>query len=77
MTRKIWWSIISVLGLSIILMLSQLIHIPVLTVSEQQGEEVLIIPLFHGRDFDYQYLHSVQKPRCRSILLLHRTINYS
>ena len=61
MTRKIWWSIISVLGLSIILMLSQLIHIPVLIVSEQQGEEVLIIPLFHGRDFDYQYLHSVQK----------------
>jgi hypothetical protein len=42
-------------------MLSQLIHIPVLIVSEQQGEEVLIIPLLHGREFDYQYLHSVQK----------------
>ena len=39
MTRKIWWSIISVLGLSIILMLSQLIHIPVLTVSEQQEKK--------------------------------------
>lgn len=61
MTRKMWWSIISVLGLSIILLISQLIHIPVLTVSEKQGEEVLIILLLHGRDFDYRYIHSVQK----------------
>lgn len=62
MTRKLWWSIVSVLLLGMVFMGTQLIHLPILTVSEQSGEEaVIIIPLLKGRDFDYQYIHSVQK----------------
>lgn len=59
MTR-LRWSIVLAFVITLLLALV-IIRIPVLTLSEQQGDRVLIIPLVHGREFDYRYIHSVQK----------------
>ncbi len=61
MTRKSWWSLFVAVSIITLLLTASIIHIPGLTISEQQGDQILIIPMLHGREFDYQYIHSVQK----------------
>ncbi len=64
MTLKRKWLVIAATGMSIlifILLTASIIQITALVISEQRGDEVLIIPMLNGREFDYQYIHSVQK----------------
>ncbi|KUG02995.1 hypothetical protein ASZ90_019607 [hydrocarbon metagenome] len=62
MTRNHKWLVVSAAGIIILILLTaSMIQIPALVISEQRGDELLIIPLLNGRDFDYQYIHSVQK----------------
>lgn len=44
--------------------------LPVIVVSEQRGEPVLVIPMVHEKSFDLEYIHSVQKTPVQETLLL-------
>ncbi len=56
------WRVVSAAGIIILILLSAfMIKIPVLVISEQRGDDLLIIPMLNGQEFDYQYIHSVQK----------------
>ncbi len=62
MTLNRRWLVISATGIILLIYLTaSILQIPVLVISEQQGDEVLIIPMLDEQEFDYKYIHSVQK----------------
>jgi len=61
MRKNIKWPGILAAGIIILIILSAaFISVPAIAISEQRGEELLIIPMLHDTEFHYEYIHSVQ-----------------
>lgn len=55
------WGRFFAFAISLLLLTAAIWPVPALLVREQRGEIGLVVPLLSDKEFDYEYIHSVQK----------------